>query len=83
MSERGKGQAWRTPMKIACEIFVAMNEDGGYGVTIDNESKALERLAENEGGYNARIVKLTVRSRFRTKPAKRSKSKPKRVWSKY
>lgn len=47
-------------MKIACEIFIAMNEDGGYVVTTD-ESEALERLAENEGGYHARVVKLTVK----------------------
>lgn len=46
--------------KIACEIYVAMNEDGGYVVHID-ESEVLNRLAEDEGGYMARVVKVTVK----------------------
>lgn len=46
--------------KHLVEVFIAMNEDGGYIVTTD-ESEALSQLAEIEGGYHARVVKLTVR----------------------
>jgi hypothetical protein len=46
--------------KTTCEIFIAMNEDGGY-VVVTDESEALERLSEHEGGYHARVVKLTVK----------------------
>jgi hypothetical protein len=46
--------------KVDCEIWIAMNEDGGWIVTTD-ESEALSQLAENEGGYQARLVKLTAK----------------------
>lgn len=45
--------------KIACEIWVAMNEDGGW-VVVTDESDALTQLSENEGGYLARVCKVTV-----------------------
>jgi hypothetical protein len=48
------------PDKISCEIFIACNEDDDWIVTHD-ESEALEKLAENAGGYQARVVKLTVK----------------------
>jgi hypothetical protein len=47
-------------MKISCEVFLAINEDGGY-VVVKDESEALEKLAEDEGGYHARVVKLTIK----------------------
>jgi hypothetical protein len=46
--------------KVTCEIFIAMNEDGGWIVCTD-DSEALSNLAESEGGYHARVVKLTVK----------------------
>jgi hypothetical protein len=46
--------------KINCEIYLAMNEDGGWIVTND-EGEALSALAENEGGWLARVVKVTVK----------------------
>ena len=49
-----------TREKKACEIFLAMNEDGGW-VVVTDESEALSKLAENEGGYHARVVKVTVK----------------------
>jgi hypothetical protein len=45
---------------IDCEVYLAMNEDGGWIVTND-ESDALTQLSENEGGYQARVVKVTVK----------------------
>jgi hypothetical protein len=45
---------------IDCEIYLAMNEDGGWIVTND-EGDALTQLSENEGGYLARVVKVTVK----------------------
>jgi hypothetical protein len=48
------------PKKIDCEIYIAMNEDGGWIVTSD-DSEALSTLAENEGGWLARVVKVTVK----------------------
>jgi hypothetical protein len=47
-------------MKIACEIFIAMNEDAGYIVCTD-ESDALRSLPRTRGGYHARVVKLAVK----------------------
>ena len=44
---------------VACEIWIAMNEEGDWIVTND-ESEALSQLAENQGGYHARTVKVTV-----------------------
>jgi hypothetical protein len=46
--------------KVKCELFLAMNEDGGWIVTTD-ESEALSNLGDSEGGYHARVVKLTVK----------------------
>lgn len=46
--------------KIDCELYVAMNEDGDWIVTSD-ESEALTKLTEDEGGYQCRIVKITVK----------------------
>jgi hypothetical protein len=46
--------------KKTCEIYVAMNEDGDWIVETD-ESEALSKLAEDCGGYHARVVKLTVK----------------------
>ena len=45
---------------IDCELWLAMNEDGDWIVTND-EGEALERLAEDAGGYQARVVKVTVK----------------------
>jgi hypothetical protein len=45
---------------VSCEIYLAMNEDKDWIVT-DDESAALEKLAEDQGGYHARVVKVTVR----------------------
>lgn len=45
------------PDKQTIEIYIAMNEDGGY-VAATDESEALEML---EGGYRARVVKLKVK----------------------
>jgi hypothetical protein len=45
---------------IDCELWLAMNEDGDWIVT-GNEDEALERLAEDAGGYQARVVKITVK----------------------
>lgn len=48
------------PEPIDCEIWIAMNEDGGWIVTND-ESGAAEKLGEDEGGYACRLVKVTVK----------------------
>ena len=45
--------------KTTIELFLAINEDGGWIVCKD-ESDALNDLAEQEGGYAARVVKLNV-----------------------
>jgi hypothetical protein len=46
--------------KVECEIFVAMNEEGDW-VVVSEESEALERLANEVGGYQARIAKIIVK----------------------
>jgi hypothetical protein len=46
--------------KIDVELYIAMNEDGGWIVTND-ESDTIGTLAENEGGNLARVVKVTVK----------------------
>jgi hypothetical protein len=46
--------------KVTCEIFLAMNEDGDWIVETD-ESEALSKLAEDQGGYHARVVKIAVK----------------------
>jgi hypothetical protein len=46
--------------KKTCEIFLAMNEDGDWIVT-DEESAALEKLAEDQGGYHARVIKVVIK----------------------
>lgn len=48
-----------TPDKVACEIFIAMNEDGGWIVTNDG-TEAMSDLVDHEGGYVCRVVKITV-----------------------
>jgi hypothetical protein len=48
-----------TREKKSCEIFIAMNEDGDW-VVVTDESEALSKLAEDEGGYHARVVKIIV-----------------------
>lgn len=46
--------------KLTCEIYLGINEDGGYVVaTSDNDIPEL--LADNEGGNCCKIVKLTVK----------------------
>mgnify|MGYP001609688571 CR=1 FL=1 len=45
---------------VDCEIWIAMNEDGGWVVTND-EGDALTKLGEDEGGYAGRVVKVTVK----------------------
>ena len=46
--------------KTNCEIWIAMNEDGGW-VVVTDESEALSTLGEDEGGYLGRVVKVTVK----------------------
>ena len=46
--------------KVPCEIFIAMNEGGDF-VVVREEDGALELLASDCGGYQARVVKVTVR----------------------
>lgn len=46
--------------KIEFELFIAMNEDGDRVVT-EEESEALNKLAEECGGYCARVVKIKVK----------------------
>jgi hypothetical protein len=46
--------------KKTCEMWIAMMEDGDWVVATD-ESEALSKLAEDVGGYTARVVKVTVK----------------------
>ena len=46
--------------KVTCELFIAMNEDGGWIVTTE-EGEALAELGNQEGGYLARVVKITAK----------------------
>ena len=46
--------------KVSCEIFLAINEDGDWIVTTD-ESEALSKLAEDQGGYQGRVVKIVAK----------------------
>lgn len=41
------------------ELWVAINEDGDFSVTTD-ESNALETLANEQGGYHARVIKIEL-----------------------
>jgi hypothetical protein len=41
-------------------FFVAVNEDGDFSVCSD-ESDALETLANEQGGYNARVIAVTLK----------------------
>jgi hypothetical protein len=43
--------------KTHFEIFLAMNEEGDYEVATAEE-EASERLVENQGGYQCRIVRI-------------------------
>jgi hypothetical protein len=48
------------PIKpIECELWIAMNEDGGWAVVTD-ESDALSTLADEQGGDFARVVKFKI-----------------------
>ena len=42
------------------ELWVAVNEDGDCEADTD-EGTAHERLIENYGGYNTRMIKLTLK----------------------
>jgi hypothetical protein len=46
--------------KITCEIFLAVNEDGDW-IVANDESEALQKLGEDAGGYQARVVKVIVK----------------------
>ncbi len=46
--------------KVQCEFYLAVNEDGGFIVCKDEED-ALTKLGEDEGGYHARVVKITAK----------------------
>lgn len=43
-------------------LFIAMNEEGDWVVNSE-ESEVLNQLAEDQGGYQARVVKITVKMR--------------------
>lgn len=43
------------------ELYVAINEDGGFIVTKD-ESEALGKLGDDEGGYAARVIRVTLKA---------------------
>jgi hypothetical protein len=63
--ERGEITEEEAKLKLEAEmktieLFIAMNEDAGW-VVCSEESEALAKLAEDEGGYPARIVKLSVK----------------------
>jgi hypothetical protein len=47
-------------MASASRLVSRTREDGGWIVTSD-DSEALSTLAENEGGWLARVVKITVK----------------------
>lgn len=47
---------------IDVELYLAMNEDGDWIVTAD-ETEALSKLGEDCGGYQGRVVKVTVKMR--------------------
>jgi hypothetical protein len=55
-----RGDRMTDQTKVECKIFIAMNEDGGW-IVCNDESEALTKLGEDEGGYSARVVKLTVK----------------------
>ena len=46
-------------MKINCEIWIAVNEDGGYSIGMSDD-EAITNLTENEGGCMSRLVKITA-----------------------
>lgn len=46
---------------VNIEVFVAVNEEGDYAVTTD-ESDALETLANEQGGWHARVIRITLRN---------------------
>jgi hypothetical protein len=41
-------------------FYVAVNEDGDFAVCTE-ESDALETLANEQGGYNARVIAVTLK----------------------
>ena len=48
------------PKNVNVELFIAMNEDGDWVVNSE-ESEVLTQLGEECGGYQACIIKLTVK----------------------
>lgn len=44
---------------VDVDVYIAMNEEGDWIVTSD-ESKALSELGEHQGGYHARVVKISI-----------------------
>jgi hypothetical protein len=45
--------------KVLVTCFVAMNEEGSY-VVVTDESEAMLKLGEDEGGSLARVVKVSL-----------------------
>ena len=48
------------PDKVEAEIFIAMNEDGDYVVSAD-ENEVLELFDSDVGGICRKVVKLTAK----------------------
>ena len=48
------------PDKVEAEIFIAMNEDGNYVVSAD-DNEVLELFDSDVGGICRKVVKLTVK----------------------
>lgn len=46
--------------KVTCELFIAINEEGDWSVATD-ESDALSTLQDEQGGYQCRVVKVSVK----------------------
>jgi hypothetical protein len=47
--------------KTACEIWIAINEDGDYAVHAAGPGEATEQLSEDFGGASVRVVKITAK----------------------
>jgi hypothetical protein len=47
--------------KTACEIWIAINEDGDYAVHAAGPSEATEQLSEDAGGACVRVIKITAK----------------------
>lgn len=46
-------------LPVTIDLFLAINEDGDWAVT-GEESDALSELAAKQGGYYAKVVKISV-----------------------